>query len=286
MRVIMFLWFFAFPLLCLGAQEDVGTKSFAFLKIPLGARASELGGAYTASCFGADAVVWNPASLAVMEKEELSATYNHYIQDFSHGFIGYARKVKPEFGIAVYATGIFTEIEERVEDTYSPSGTVGVNEVAFGAGMGVKVAEGFYLGGGVKLLKASLSDHTLSSYAWDVAGLLCIDNIRVGATIRNLGKDTSYDASIGAAVTLMKKSLLFTCSMHAPSDEERYYCAGAQVNLGKILKVRAGWTEGSGLREGYSVGFGIELENICFDYAFLPYSYLGNAHKVTFSLLR
>jgi hypothetical protein len=50
--------------------------------------------------------------------------------------------------------------------------------------------------------------------------------------------------------------------------------------------VRAGWTQGPGLREGYSAGFGIELENICFDYAFLPYSYLGNAHKVTFSLLR
>src|SRR5210317_1200826 len=47
----------------LGGQR-VGTSSMAFLKIPVGARAEAMGGAYVAVANDAFAAFWNPAGIA------------------------------------------------------------------------------------------------------------------------------------------------------------------------------------------------------------------------------
>lgn len=49
--------------------SKTGTTSGQFLRIPVGARASGMGGAVTADVTDASAMFWNPAGLANVEKQ-------------------------------------------------------------------------------------------------------------------------------------------------------------------------------------------------------------------------
>ena len=66
-----------------------GTAAAEFLAIPVGARATAMGGAVTASIKDATASYWNPAGLALMQKGSLTFDYASWLVgiDFGYGTI-------------------------------------------------------------------------------------------------------------------------------------------------------------------------------------------------------
>jgi hypothetical protein len=93
--------------------QKVGSTSMQFLKVMPGARATALGEAYTAWAIGPEAIFWNPAGLAGLDKMALSTTYVNWLFDAQQGALAYALAVKNVgvFGLQIqYAD--FGEFEE------------------------------------------------------------------------------------------------------------------------------------------------------------------------------
>jgi hypothetical protein len=70
--------------------QKVGTTSMQFLEVMPCARGTALGDAYTVWAHGAEAVFWNPSGLALVQNQELSATYTSWIFDARQGGLSYA----------------------------------------------------------------------------------------------------------------------------------------------------------------------------------------------------
>jgi len=70
--------------------QKVGTTSMQFLEVMPCARGTALGDAYTVWAEGAEAVFWNPSGVALVQNQELSATYTSWIFDARQGGVSYA----------------------------------------------------------------------------------------------------------------------------------------------------------------------------------------------------
>ena len=74
----------------------------AFLKIGTGARATALGGAYTALADDADAIYYNPGALGGIRRPELSATHAEHLLGAKFDFIGFVQPTaNGSFGLGV-----------------------------------------------------------------------------------------------------------------------------------------------------------------------------------------
>lgn len=71
------------------AQKD-GSTSMQYLKVIPGARAAAMGNAYAAIAHGAEGVFWNPAGVALTEKQEFSTTYIDWLFDAKQFALAYA----------------------------------------------------------------------------------------------------------------------------------------------------------------------------------------------------
>ncbi len=78
--------------------QKVGSTSMQFLKVMPSARATALGEAYAAWATGPEAIFYNPAGLARLEKMGVSTSYVNWLFDAQQGALAYALAVK-RFGV-------------------------------------------------------------------------------------------------------------------------------------------------------------------------------------------
>ncbi|MFH1619236.1 MAG: PorV/PorQ family protein, partial [bacterium] len=64
-----------------------GTTSANFLKIPVGARQTALGSAFTAVADDVNAVYYNPGGLAQLDRAEVTFVHNRYFEDISQQWL-------------------------------------------------------------------------------------------------------------------------------------------------------------------------------------------------------
>src|SRR5690554_3673355 len=114
--------------------SKTGTTAGQFLRIPVGARASGMGGAVTADVSDVSAMFWNPAGLADLEQNELMVEYADWFIDINHNYFGLAVPTdRGVFGVNIIAltmgefeetTFDFPEGTGRTFDSYMLSGGV------------------------------------------------------------------------------------------------------------------------------------------------------------------
>ena len=70
------------------AGDYSGTTGFSFLNLPVGARATALGQAFTSVPNDVQGVAYNPACLATMAASQLSFQHLTYVEDVDSGSAG------------------------------------------------------------------------------------------------------------------------------------------------------------------------------------------------------
>src|SRR4051794_15512935 len=65
------------------AASTSGTAAFSFLNIPVGARATAMGQAFSSVPNDIQGIVYNPASLATMAASQLSFQHLNYLEDIT-----------------------------------------------------------------------------------------------------------------------------------------------------------------------------------------------------------
>lgn len=287
MKVVKFL---IIPLLLVafatpGEAGGPGTTGANFLKIPVGARASAMGGAFTALADDATALYWNPAGLAQLSQAELSATYNSWFQEVSQGYLSFAF---PALGgtFALGANYVNMGSLEGRDSQGELTGDFGASDIQanLGYAFGKKVMFGFSAG----ILQDRIKDSTETTFL-GTGGILFKpgEKFSLGIAYQNLGQplgESPLPATLRGGLALKLGSLTLSFDMVSPNDNDSYFCGGIEWALGSLVVLRGGYTDGQDVGEGYTAGIGFRSSTLSVDYAYVPYGDLGDTHRVSLGM--
>lgn len=235
-------------------SQKVGSTSMQFLKVMPCARATAMGDAYSVLASGAEAVFWNPAGVANIEKHELSMTYLKWIFDTKQGALSFAMPVASFGAVGLQLQYVdFGEIPEALwvspykDDIGTPGLTgnsfhpftylIGLSYASqitdkFSTGLSVKYArESLYNGATVVAVSSSGDTSTVNTWG---NGLIFdfglnyntgFRTVRIAASMQNFGANVRY-ASEASPVPMALRvgiagDLIGNNALLAESEESR-----------------------------------------------------------------
>lgn len=199
MKTLLFLALLAIaPMGILFGQSisKVGTTAGQFLKMPVGARNSAMGGAVVANVYDVSSMYWNPAGLADVKKNEFMVEYGDWFLDVNHNFIGVA--IPTRKGVAGLHINSLTmgEFEETTYDQPEGTGrTFNAYMLAVGGSYAAYLFPKFRVGGTVKFIQENIYNTSASAIGFDLGTLyeLPFYGIRFGVSVTNVGSKMALD---------------------------------------------------------------------------------------------
>ncbi|MBN2289627.1 MAG: PorV/PorQ family protein [Candidatus Glassbacteria bacterium] len=277
-------------------SPDAGTTSLNFLKVGVGARAAALGGAYNAVSDDASACFWNPAGLVEAQPLEMFFMHHRFIEDISQSAAGFTfdlRQVRLGVSMNYFSMG---ELERRTGNSVVPDGVFTPFDMALGVSAAYRINENISAGVTGRFVHEDLDSETARSILFDlgIKAQTTIPGLVAALTVSNLGSRLKYDLSgydaprlisLGAAyrktLPWEYSTLLVTAQATVPNDNETRFALGGEYGYKDFLFGRVGYRSGLDY-EDFSFGFGVLYRKLRFDYAFVPYSDLGNSHRFSF----
>ena len=173
--------------------NNVGTSAANFLKIPVGARGTAVGGAFTALVDDASSLYWNAAGMTGVSGNEVSISTNLWLLDLRHDFIAGVFSVDQfsRVGVSISYLSMGAMEETTPEE---PTGTgleFNAYDVAFGFAYARRLTDRFSAGGQAKYIMETISKSKASGLAFDLGLLFHSEwnDLRIGASITNFGPD-------------------------------------------------------------------------------------------------
>lgn len=305
-----------------GLFKKVGAAGGQFLKIPVGARANGMAGAFSAVADDLSAVYWNPAGISRVRGISANVSYNRWIADFTHNFAAVGIPINENYTAAVsfvsFSTGDIpkTTIEE-------PNGTgefYSVNDYAFGLTFAGKITEQFSFGINGKYVQNGFSNVSSDGFVFD-AGTSYetgIQGIKLGFSIHNFGGDQQFSGQdlnvnnqgnnngtqaevttpfalplafrAGISSNVLEgdetNQLIVALDFETLSDTPEQFAIGTEYTWNDLLIARAGYRLGHD-EFGLGVGAGVRYMGSGFggqiDYSLNPTSELGWVNRLTAS---
>jgi len=179
------------------AFSKLGTAGAQFLKIGVGARGPAMAGAFSAVVDDASALYWNPASAAMVERNEFFVSDVEWACDIRNNFFSY---VKPMgfLGNIGFGVTVLTMDEMDVTDVYHPEGTgetFGVNSIAATFNYSRNFTDMFSFGFNLKWIQESIWNMSANGLAFDFGTLYrpnFIKNFKLAMVITNFGPEMAF----------------------------------------------------------------------------------------------
>lgn len=181
------------------AQTDrtvtkTGTTAADFLGIPVGARATAMGGAVSATIDDATAIYWNPAGLADLAGGTFTAEHAAWLVDVDFNFMSVALPTD----VGTFALGVTAmrtpEMDVTTEEAQNGTGeTFDASSYAFALSYGRALTDRFRIGANAKLIREAISNSSATGVALDIGTMFTTPfrGIRLGASISNFGTKMS-----------------------------------------------------------------------------------------------
>jgi hypothetical protein len=179
------------------AQSKVGTTAANFLTIPVGPRATGMGGAFTAVANDATAAFWNAGGLSRLTNSEFSVTHSSWFVGSSVNWLGLAVKLDDDNALAVSVQQLDYG-SEGITTASQPDGTGqewDAQDIAFGVSYARNLSDRFSIGGTGKYITERIWNESASAFAFDV-GLLFrtqYNDLKIGMNIANFGTELKLD---------------------------------------------------------------------------------------------
>ncbi len=299
-------------LLCSLAAVASAEESAAFLKIPVGARPVAMGSAFTAVADDINALSWNPAGLASLERRQFGATHAELFAGTRYDFLGLAMPTKT--GAWGVSANLLTQgaIEGR-DAAGRPSGSFTATDRAVGVGYAFRARDAVSLGAGVKYIDSQIAEASAGAFALDLGGLYRAGTltrydlpVTLGLAVQNLGRGMRFldrtsplplTVSGGLSVRLPAGVGLAFDYRYRPHAEggASEFGFGTEYAIFQAVALRAGYARagaassgtrpagqsGVGAFSGLGAGLGLNVKGWTLDYAFTPFGELGAAQRVS-----
>ena len=167
-----------------------GTTAADFLGIPVGARATALGGAITATVSDPIAIYWNPAGMAAVEEVSFTGEYAEWLAAIDFNFMVIA--IPSRFGVVGLGLTVMRTPEMEVTTVAMQDGTGETfNAASWAAAVTYarSLTDRFAIGGSVKWIQERIWNSSSGGLAFDVGTQFetPFRGVRLGASISNFG---------------------------------------------------------------------------------------------------
>jgi hypothetical protein len=181
----------------LAQNPNIGTAGAQFLKIPVGPRASGMGGAFVSNASDASALFWNPAGIVHVKESEISAAYTSWWGgiNLNHASFVHTTEDAGSFGISM---SLLTMGDMEVTTELQPEGTgqkFDAQDFMVGASYARALTVDFAVGISVKMINQRIWNETASGLAFDIGTQYRIGfrDLTIGMSMMNFGSDMKYD---------------------------------------------------------------------------------------------
>lgn len=295
--IVIFLGLWSAPLAL--AQQ---TALVSLLDFATSVRATGMGGAFAGLADDEQALLYNPAGLALLEQLHGSAMLESRL---SSSTVGALMGALPAFGVGLQFYGVDGLLQRDEQDqageafAYGQFALLGAGAIRLGSFIGVPFLRTLGIGLRVKFLSVNTlangsgSTFTLDpSVLWEIGDLrlgpLSLQALRVGFALDNLGPEMTYGSGykesltssvrLGGSVVLQR---LITASLEFNSSDG-FHLGGEYtlpINTIGTLALRAGFYTGNGFT--FSLGLGFTYQQLLrVDYAFSSHAQLGGSHQL------
>ena len=265
---------------------DPGTTGANFLKIGVGARAAAMGEAFTAVADDSTSLYWNPAGLTRLKGRQLSAMYNVWFEGIGQGYVSAGFPLlggTMALGTNYVSMGDF----DGRDESGNPTETFQASDLGISVGFAGRLGR-FLLGLSGGMIRSTIAGNTQSAFLVTLGGLVEISQgFWVGAVAQNLGTKLGEDPLpliLKAGLALELGSFSLAADIGKSQDTDLYYCVGIESWIGNVVALRAGYRTGRDVGPGWTAGLGFKMGGFGLDYAYVPYSNLGNTHRISLGI--
>lgn len=284
--------------LALGAQAQAASSPGAvFLRLDVGARSAAMGGAFSAIAEGPEGMWVNPAAVGINKGKKAMVMHNDYISDISQEYVGYMHetqgKNRGNWGFSYMALDLGSQAGFNALNV--ATGNFTPTDSVMSLGYGRKLNKRSAAGVTLKYVKSEIANFSDTTFALDAGLLYKLPNqpLRLSAVVQNLGQGLEVGNGsdslptlirLGAAYKLPQTEWLWALEGEFAKGDDPVWKLGTEYGLTKMVRLRAGYNNGSDLDNGFSYGVGILQTRYQFNYAYIPFGVLGNTHRFALDL--
>lgn len=278
------------------SESGAGTTSLQFLKIGVGARPIAMGEAFCAVAEGAETIHWNPAGLSFLKRPEMSFTHTVWFETINYESLAVAYPISKKEVVGVLINYLSMGLIDKYDNTGTKQGTFDAKDMSGTVSFATRFINALPLGINIKLIRSRLDDRTIYIIAGDAGCLYSLNKeLTLGLSVQNIGMTAKFDLeeaaiplNIKAGCAYRMSNLLVAVDANFPIDNSVIINSGAEYNfkISKAINIaaRAGYrtnVNGLGGLAGLTTGVGFSIEEIVFDYAYIPFGDLGNSHRAS-----
>ncbi|MFH2203170.1 MAG: PorV/PorQ family protein [Elusimicrobiota bacterium] len=276
------------------AAGSAGGEPFEFLFLDAGARAVGLSGAYTALANDANALHYNPGALARVRRSETTFMHSMLFQGLSQEYVSFASPRGWGLNLNMLRAG---DIERTT--VANPNGTglgqASFSDLALGGGYGHRLRDDLAAGIAFKLLRETIDGAAVTGYAFDFGGWYeapGLSGLTLGLALQNIGPTVTFNEAseslplnmrLGGAYSfeLLGRRHSAALDLTKSRTDDVLFAFGLECRIHRSLAGRIGFGTRNDAGPGISIGFGTRLRDFLFDYAFVPFGELGDAHRIS-----
>jgi hypothetical protein len=239
-----------------------------------------MGNAFVALADDSNALFWNPAGLVNLKKPEFLTMYTGWFEDTRYGALTLAR---PGLGLSFSYLDYGPISETTLAQPAGTGRTLNSGAQVCDLGFGRRINERSAWGIGLKLFGENLAGSNASGYSLDLGALFSYPerNMTIGLAAANLlgslqGKLTQ---TLTAGFAYRQKDLTIAGDLSFTNDNGTRYKFGCEWTIRNIFYPRLGFDSGK-----IGCGFGLLLNRVSFDYAYLAAGDLGAAHRFSLKI--
>ena len=178
-------------------NPNLGTSGAQFLEIPVGARATALGGAFVALTDEISSVFWNPAGAANIKSNAAHFSYTRWFDMFDFNALAVGLNLDGIGTLSVSAI-MFSMDKTEITTELEPNGTgryYDAKDLALGISFSRFLTDRFSVGITGKYISQMIWNETANGFAFDVGTQYRLDwqNLKIAMSMKNFGSDLRYD---------------------------------------------------------------------------------------------